>query len=556
MKYQIGALFLVMAVAGVAWFSFDQTTEEKRLTIGISQYPSTLHPAFDSMMAKQYIIAMTRRPITAYNQDWQVTCLLCMGLPNLEDGTAKLETAMNGEDGVAVTYTLDPNAVWGDGTPLTTRDVAFSVKVGKSPESGIANAELFRRIDRIAIQDDHTFTLHINKRSCSYESLSGLSILPAHIEDAIFETGAAEYRRRTAYDTDTTNPGLWYGPYRVAQVTAGQSVLLERNPRWWGPEPYFDEIEVRAIENTAALTANLLSGDIDMIAGESGLTVDQAISFENRHGDSYQIVYKPGLIYEHIDLNLDNPILQDRRVRQALLAAIDRQQISEQLFQGRQPPAHGNVNPLDTWYDDSAPKTPYDPARAEALLEDAGWEQSGDGVRTKDGVPLSLVIQTTAGNRSRELVQQILQDQWKAVGVEVTIDNEPPRVLFGETINKRQFPAMAMFAWLSSPESIPRTTLHSEEIPTEENAWSGQNYTGYANPEMDRIIDSLETECEDADQRRLWSELQTLYATDLPVLPLYFRANPYILPKGLEGVRPTGHQFPSTLWVEEWRMAE
>jgi peptide/nickel transport system substrate-binding protein len=529
---------------------------KERLVIGISQYPSTLHPSFDSMLAKSYVVAMTRRPITTYDADWELTCLLCTGLPTIEDGTAVPQTAENGEDGIAVTFELIPEAVWGDGTPLTTRDIAFSVEMGKAPEVGVDNAELFRRIDRVEIHDERRFTLHVNKRTCGFDSLSGLSVLPAHIEQPIFEQGAAEYRRRSAYDTDPTNPGLWHGPYRIARVVAGQSILLERNPAWWGRTPYFDEIQVRTIENTAALSAALLAGDIDMIAGELGLTIDQALAFEERAGDDFAFVYHPGLIYEHIDLNLDNPILADRRVRKALLHGIDREAISERLFQGRQPVAHGNVNPLDKWYDPDAPRTAHDPAAAVTLLEEAGWMPGPDGTRMKDGAPLSLVIQTTAGNATRELVQQVLQSQWRALGVDLRIENEPPRVLFGETISKRRYEAMAMFAWLSAPESVPRTTLHSEEIPTEENAWAGQNYTGYANPEMDRIIDALEVECADEDQRRLWSDLQALYATDLPVLPLYFRANAYILPKGLTGLRPTGHQFPSSLWVEEWSLTE
>jgi peptide/nickel transport system substrate-binding protein len=112
---------------------------------------------------------------------------------------------------------------------------------------------------------------------------------------------------------------------------------------------------------------------------------------------------------------------------------------------------------------------------------------------------------------------------------------------------------MAMFAWISAPESVPRTTLHSEHIPTADNNWSGQNYTGYQNPEMDRLIEELEVELDLAKRKALWRDLQVLYAEDLPALPLYFRANSFILPQWLEGVTPTGHQFPSTLWVEEWR---
>jgi peptide/nickel transport system substrate-binding protein len=110
-----------------------------------------------------------------------------------------------------------------------------------------------------------------------------------------------------------------------------------------------------------------------------------------------------------------------------------------------------------------------------------------------------------------------------------------------------------MFAWLSSPESVPRTTLKSDQIPTPENGWGGQNYTGYRNAEMDELVDAIEIELNRDKRRTLWHRLQVLYATDLPVIPLYWRANAYVLPKWLVGVRPTGHQGTTTLWVEEWR---
>ena len=117
-----------------------------------------------------------------------------------------------------------------------------------------------------------------------------------------------------------------------------------------GKKPAFKKIIVRAIEKTSALSANLLSGDIDYIAGELGLTVDEALAFETRVKGNFDMTFKSGLIYEHIDLNLDDPILKDRRVRRALLHAIDRAAISKQLFQGHQPVANGQTNPLDTVY--------------------------------------------------------------------------------------------------------------------------------------------------------------------------------------------------------------
>ena len=159
---------------------------------------------------------------------------------------------------------------------------------------------------------------------------------------------------------------------------------------------------------------------------------------------------------------------------------------------------------------------------------------------------------TTAGSRVRELVQQVLQSQWKQVGIDVRVRNEPARVFFGQTIRERRFTGLAMFAWGSSPENVPRSTLHSEEIPSEANGWSGQNYTGFKNAEMDKLLDAIEVELDRSKRKTMWQRVQEIYAEELPVLPLYWRANPYILPKWLKGVRPTGQQASSTLWIEDW----
>ena len=261
----------------------------------------------------------------------------------------------------------------------------------------------------------------------------------------------------------------------------------------------------------------------------------------------------PGLIYEHIDLMLDNPILKDQKIRQALMYALDRKAISEQLFGGKQPVAHSSVNPLDWVFDEDVVTYPFDLAKANALLDEAGWSNKVKGIRMNAaGEPLRFDIMTTAGNRTRELVQQVLQSQWKAVGIDIRIKNEPARIFFGETVTKRKFDAMAMFAWISAPESVPLTTLHSDDIPTAGNNWAGQNYTGYRNPEMNALLEVIETELDRGKRVALWYKLQNIYATDLPALPLYFRANAFILPKWLSGLTPTGHQFPTTLWVEDW----
>jgi peptide/nickel transport system substrate-binding protein len=301
---------------------------------------------------------------------------------------------------------------------VTSADVVFTWEVGRHPKTGVSDFESFRRILSIEVLDDKTFTLHVDRIEFTYNALA-LQILPEHIERPIFEADPAGYRNRTAFDAEPANPGLAFGPYKVVELVSGSHIVLGRNDTWWGAEPAFDKVTVRVIENTAALEANLLSGAIDMIAGELGVTIDQALAFEKRHGARYHVSYKPGLIYEHLDLNLDNPILADRRVRKALILALDREALSQRLFAGRQPVADSSVSPLDWIHDPDSPTYPYDPEAAKALLDEAGWNVVQDGVRhNAAGARLTLELMTTAGNRSRELVEQVLQSMWREVGIE------------------------------------------------------------------------------------------------------------------------------------------
>ena len=548
-------LFKAILIALIVYTSAGSPSTmaaKDKLVIGITQFPSTFHPNIDSMAAKSYILAMTARPFTVFDANWELICMLCTELPTLENGLAKKETTPGGKQGIAVTYSIQPKAQWGDGVAVSTKDVLFTWKVGRHPKSSIGNMELYRSIYKVDVKDEKTFTFHFDKLTFDYNAINGFILIPAHIDEANF-SNPETYKNRTAFDTDTLNKGLYFGPYKITEVAPGSHVVLDRNPTWYGKSPAFNRIVVRAIGNTAAMEANLVSGGLDMIAGELGLSIDQAISFEKRHKQKYNVIYKPGLVYEHIDLNLENPLLQDIRIRKALIYAIDRKAISERLFGGRQPVAHTSVNPLDWVFAENVPKYSYDPKKTAALLDEAGWSIKKRGVRTNaKGQKLTFEIMTTAGNRTRELVEQILQSQWKAVGFDIKIKNEPARVFFGQTMTERRYSGLGMYAWMSSPENVPRTTLHSEHIPTKANNFAGQNYTSFKNAEMDELLETIEIQLDKSKRKKMWKRLQHIYANELPVLPLYFRANAYILPKWLTGVKPTGHQYSTTLWVENW----
>ena len=524
------------------------------LAIGVTQFASTLSPVIDQMFVKDYVLGAVVRPLVSFDPDWKLVCMLCTEVPSFDNGRAQKVDLGDGKTGIAITYTLLPDARWGDGRPVTTEDVAFSYQLGKIPQLGVADAEAYRRVVKVEIKDAKTFTVTLDRVTFDYPAAGAVPILPAHLEQPAI-ADPAQYRFHTLYDTDPTNPGLYDGPYLVTAVVPGSHIILERNPGWSGPPGFFRRIVIWTVENTAALEANLLAGGLDMVAGELGFSLDEALAFEKRHGQAFRILYKPGLSYEHIDTNLANPILADLRVRQALLYGIDRKAISDQIFSGRDPVADSFVPPLDPAFAHDLPHYGYDPDKARALLDDAGWRQGTDGIRRKDGAPLTLELATTSGNRTREMIEQVLQAQWRQIGISVGLKNQPARLLIGDTTKHRNF-KMAMFAWVGAPENVPRAELSSQQIPAAENGWSGQNFDGYNNPDFDKLMDAIEVELDPAKRFDMWRQLQTIYAEQLPALPLYFRADAFVLPKWLDGVTPTGHDAPSTLWIEKWHRVE
>ena len=546
------AAFAALCLLGVP-LAVSRAEAKDDLVIGVAQFPSSLHPDIDAEVIKAYVVDFTLRQITAFDPEWENSCLMCTDLPSIQNGLAKIEDTPKGH-GMAVTIKLKPDLKWGDGEPVTAKDLAFTVKVGSDPASGFSNNHPWDRVDHVDVVDDHTAVLHLKDVNYQYNQWD--QILPEHIEGPIYAKASApgDYIKQTAYNRAPTTAGLWNGPYMVAQYQSGAQIVLEQNPNWAGQKPSFKRVVIKLIENTAALQANLLSGDVDMVAGEGvGLTIDQVIALQKQHPDKFNYIYKPSLTYEHIDMKKENPALGDVRVRRALIYALDRQTLVQKLFEGKQPVATTWVNPLDPNYDKDVAQYPFDLARAKSLLAEAGWKPGSDGICRNDrGDRLSLEFATTAGNRLRELVQQVLQSQWRAACVDATVKNEPARTLFGETLKQREYTGLIMYAWSSGVGESPRRTLGTSQIPTQANNWGGNNSTAFSDPKMDSDIDAVERELDPAKTKALWADMQKIYADQVPVVPLFYRAEPHVVPKWLKNYTPTGHGDMSPLWVETW----
>lgn len=526
-----------------------------QITIGLAQFPSGLHPYIDPEAVKAYVLAFAARPMTALDADWHNRCLQCTELPTPENGRVRLETRADGSPGMAITVTLRPGLKWADGEALTTRDLAFTARLGADPASGFVDPGLWGRVASVEIRDEQTAVLHLKSVLALADRLPAL--LPEHIEGPIRAAagGPAEYLRSSAYQRAPLTPGLYNGPWKVTQYDSGSTIVLDPNPYWNGPAPALRRIVLRAIDNTAALQANLLSGDVDMVPGEAaGLTLDQVLSLRQRFPGRFTYLIQPALGFLHLDANLENPLLADRRVRLALLLGLDRAGMAARLFGGQVTRASAFVAPQDPLFAPDLPDFPYDPARARALLEEAGFPPGSGGVRRNAaGAPLSVELRVAAGSALLEVIGQVAQSQWKAIGVETTLRREAARALFGETLKRRDFPGLVLYTWLLSPGWPPRQLYASDMIPAEANNWAGSNYMGWRNAAVDAALRTAETDLDSRHRQVAWAVLQHAYADDLPALPLFFRPEGHVIPNWLKGYRPTGLTDPTPLTAEEWR---
>lgn len=542
-----------------------QKITNEELIVGTVQEFENLNPIVYSMAATTFISEMVGRvSLTTMDEHNQWVPLLAEVIPTLENKLAKVIT-VRGQKKIQAIWRIRDEAVWGDGAPITAADLIFTTKVALDPMVGVGERDLYERMETIEADpaDPKKFTVTYKKAYWDFYQNGTLRLVPKHIEEPIYEKYKGEkegYSRNTQYATNASNPALYNGPYRVKEIKLGSHVELTQNEKWWGAvKPKIKKIFIKLIPSTSTLEANLIAGQVHM-TNKQGLSFDQALQLEKRVSTEklpLKVIFKESVTYEHIDFNLDNPLLKDIHVRKAIRHGVDIVAMCKALFEGKQMPALHNVNPIDSWFTDDdklVTKYEFNRAKAKALMEKAGFTLGADGVYAKGSERASFVIQTTAGNKLRENIQVYLKDQLREIGIELSIKNEPARVFFPETMSKRRFAGLGLYAWVSSPENSPRSTLSSKNIPNEKNGFSGQNYPGWVSPRVDMLLDQLDEEMDAASRKGLVGKILKEYTDETPVMPLYYRADIVAIPSNMKGIEVTAHQFGESLHVERWEL--
>lgn len=522
----------------------------RQLTIGIQQEPDTLWAPFHEMMVAREVLGTGQASLTVFDENWRIRPSAALAIPTIENGGLQL---IDGGSRMRTTWRLDPDLVWPDGVPVTADDFVFAHQITIDPRYEVADRSVAAKVESMRAEgaDRRTLVVDWKQVFAFYHNYGNHELLPQHVVQRLY----SDHPETLATDGFGSRP-LLPGGFTVTDWVRGSHIVVERNSQAKGKwRPWFDRIVFRIIPSTAALEANLVSGTIDAIS-TGWLPLDRVEALSKKNADTFDFHFVEGLSFEHIDCNLDNPILADVRVRRALLHAIDREQLARDLFGHEQPIAHSWVPPRRRDHNSGVRRYGHDQALAARLLDEAGYTLGADGLRAKQGVALKLSIMTTSGNATRERIEQRLQAAWRQLGIELEIRNQPAKLFFTETLRRRAFPALAMYTWTLDPMHDSSTLWRCDQIPTAANGWQGQNYPGWCNEEVTALHRQIERELDEDKRSELLQRQQLLWADALPVLPLYFQLEPSVTIKRLRGWKPTGTLVPVTWNATAWRFAD
>jgi peptide/nickel transport system substrate-binding protein len=528
------AVLLVVGIAASALAagpSVPPAAGRENVIVGMAQEPNTVNPLFAEMAASLSIMATLFTSDVQRDNTWRLFPQGVSSLPTLRAGTWALRGS-----GMTLSWKVKPR-MWHDGRPVSCGDYLFTHALAKDDRVPVVVRDLTRRIANINCTD-RPDRLDIvvewgERYAYANQAITEHGALPRHILEPLYRQNP----QRMGDAGFGNDPKLTVGDgrYRFVEWRKGSSLTVEAVPNHpiFGT-PAIKRVTWRFIPDTNSLVANMLAGSIDAIS-TIGISFDQAVQLERLGAGRFKVFFEPGLIWEHIDFNLSNPLLKDIRVRRAIAHAVNRATIVQQLFQGRQPVSHTYLPTRHPGYTDRVDRYAYDPERARRLLQEAGFFPDLDRtLRNAAGQRLVLELNTTAGNRLREQIAQIIQEDLRRVGIALTIKNYPARVLLGDVTNKRSFPGLVMYAWILAPTSDCDSLYTSDGIPRAENGWSGQNYPGYVNPAMDARCKAASREIDEGKRNRLLNETAVIFSRDLPALPLYVRAQVAAAKAGLQ----------------------
>jgi peptide/nickel transport system substrate-binding protein len=420
------------------------------------------------------------------------------------DVVPDLATRFDTTDSQTYVVAIPTGIYFHDGREMTSEDVAYTFRRLIDPAFVSAKKGAYRDLVSVDIVDRQTVAFHLKAPSVSFPVNLVMGIVPAG-------TGPSASRQP-----------IGSGPYRMTRFVPDAEVVLMPFERYYKGAPANDGVILKVVPDDTMRGLELRKGDVDLVVND--LTPDLVHDLSAAPG--LQVTTADGTDWAYVGLNLRDRALADVRVRRALAYGIDTTSIATYLRRGLAHPAPGIVPSMSWAYAADAPLFSRDPAKAKALLDEAGYpDPDGEGPTPR----LRLSIKTSTAESSR-LQAAVLQQQLSDIGVALDLRSYEFATLMADVIRGNVQLYLMQFTGTTDPD-ILRRLYHSSQMPPE-----GFNRGRYSNPEVDRLIDAATTSLDLESRRRYYQDAQRLIAADVPVISLWAMTNAVIAQTQLSGI--------------------
>ncbi|MEA3407238.1 MAG: ABC transporter substrate-binding protein [Chloroflexota bacterium] len=406
--------------------------------------------------------------------------------------------------GTAYTFHLREDVVWHDGAAFTADDVVFTVNTIKDPGfQGVPSLSEVWRTVVVEKVDAHTVRFVLREPFAPFIDYTTMGILPFHIlGNASVE--ALEESRFNANPVGT-------GPFKVGEVSARRIVLVA-NDDFYRSRPYLGRLEFIFYPDAPSVFEARGRGEIDGIARVLPQHLEPI-----RQDDTLNLYSAPLSGYNVVFLNLDRGIFQERGVRQAMMWALDRQALVDDVLEGQGVVIHSPILPWSWAYYAEVQKYAHDPKKAIAALEEAGWfDDDGDGVRERGNLTLEFELATNQDDPTRVALIEAISEQLAAVGIRAVPRTVSWEELVGERLRLRKYDAI-LSGWQNlPPDPDPYPYWHSSQASED-----GLNFANYMSEEADAILAEARATTDKEERVALYRQFQELFARDVPSLLLY-----------------------------------
>jgi peptide/nickel transport system substrate-binding protein len=439
-------------------------------------------------------------------------------------------------DGLTYVYHLRHGVLWQDGVPFSARDVIASWRAVVDPHNDTLFREGYDRVRSITAPDPYTVVVRLERRDPAFVSQffaplqeGGKPILPAHIlaRDRDFN--------HSSLDTDP----IGTGPFRFVRWERGTEIDLARFDRYFKGRPKLVRVELHIIPDDETIATEVRVHHVDLVVSPPGALYDEYATFPDVVTE-----LRPWNAQEVLIINDRQPGLGDVAVRQAIAAAVDYDELVRKISHGVGEPARNTLPPTALGYV-ALPPHAHDPARANALLERAGWHRGSDGIRARNGVRLSYTLATIAGSTNLADIAVALQQDFLAVGIDLTIKSYPYDSIFAPT-GPIDSGAYDMAIYSTTLQWDPDVHVY---VGCDEWFPKGQNVYGFCDPHLDALERAGLATDDPSRRAAVYRAASAIMWREISYLPLYELRRPIVRSPDLRNFSTNPSATP---WWNAW----